>query len=76
MGVVAPVAQLAQFEATSSAGGLVMDHWALLMMKDPEGEPQLSQATPLSSIRWRKHHARSPETYMLAHYRYCSCAAD
>jgi hypothetical protein len=33
-----------EFEATSSAGGLVMDDWALLMIKDPE--PQSLQATP------------------------------
>jgi hypothetical protein len=51
-----------------------MDDWALLMMKDPE--PQLSQATPLPTISRPKHHARSPETYMAADYRYCSCAAD
>ena len=51
-----------------------MDHWALLMMKDPE--PQLLQATPLPSISRRRHHARSPETYTLAYYWYCSCSAD
>ena len=52
-----------------------MDHWALLMMKDPE--PQLLQETPLPSITRRRHPARSPETYMLADYCwYCSCAAD
>src|SRR5215217_5433258 len=60
---MALVPQLPHFEATSSAGGLVMDHWALLMMKDPE--LQLLQETPLPSITRRKHHARSPETYML-----------
>jgi hypothetical protein len=65
-GIVTPVPQLAQVEATSSAGGLVMDHWALLMMKDPE--PQSLQAAPLPSISRRRHHARSPETYMLADY--------
>src|SRR5215207_7346347 len=52
-----------------------MDHWALLMIKDPE-EPQLLQATSLSSISWRTHHACSPERYMSADYWYCSCAAD
>ena len=65
-GVVTPVPQLPHFEATSSAGGLVMDHWALLMMKDPE--PHSWQATPLPNISRRRHHARSPETYMLADY--------
>jgi hypothetical protein len=40
-----------------------MDHWALLMMKDPE-EPHLFQATSLSSISWHTHHARSQERYM------------
>jgi hypothetical protein len=68
------VPQLAQFEATSSSGELVMDHWALLMMKDLE--PQSLQATPLPIISRRRHHARSPETYMLGDYLYCSCAAD
>src|SRR5215204_188152 len=52
-----------------------MDHWALLMIMDPE-EPQLLQATSLSSISWRTHHACSPEAYMPADYWYCSCAAD
>jgi len=33
-----------EFEATSSAGRLIMDHWALLMIKDLE--PQSLQATP------------------------------
>jgi hypothetical protein len=51
-----------------------MDHWALLMMKVPE--PHSLQATPLPSITRRRHHARSPETYMLAYYLYCSCPAD
>src|SRR5829696_4311284 len=51
-----------------------MDHWALLMIKDPE--PHLLQAIPLPSISWRTHHAHSPETYMPADYLYCSCAAD
>src|SRR5215204_2796305 len=32
---VALVPQLPHFEATSSAGGLVMDHWALSMIYDP-----------------------------------------
>jgi hypothetical protein len=68
------VPQLAQFEATSSVGELVMDHWALLIIKD--SEPHSLQANPLSSITRRRHHARSPETYMLADYWYCSCAAD
>jgi hypothetical protein len=58
---------LAQFEATSSARGLVVDHRALLMMKDPT-EPQLLQATPLPSISRRRHPTLSPETYMLADY--------
>jgi hypothetical protein len=49
-----------------------MDHWALLMMKDPE--PQSLQETPLPIISRRRHHARSPETYMLADYWYSSCA--
>jgi hypothetical protein len=35
-GVVTSVPQLPHFEATSSLGGFVMDHWALLMIKDPE----------------------------------------
>jgi hypothetical protein len=52
----------------------LMDHWALLMMKDPELHSL--QATPLPSISRRRHHARSPETYMLGDYWYCSCAAD
>ena len=52
-----------------------MDHWALLMIKDPE-EPHSLQQTPLPCITRRRHHARSPETYMLADYWYCSCAAD
>jgi hypothetical protein len=53
-----------------------MDHWALLMLKDPES---------------RRTHCRKPlcpvslgadttlvlqQTYMLADYWYCSCAAD
>jgi hypothetical protein len=50
-----------------------MDHWALLMMKDPEKQQSL-QETPLPIISRRGHHARSPETYMLADYWYCSCA--
>ena len=54
--------QSAQIEATSSAGRLVMDHRALLMMKDPE--PQLWHANPLPSISWRRHHACWEETYM------------
>src|SRR5215203_2797027 len=28
------------------------------------------------AVSWRRHHARSPETYMPADYWYCSCAAD
>jgi hypothetical protein len=44
----------------------LMDHWALLMMKDPELHSL--QATPLPSISRRRHHARSPETYMRADY--------
>src|SRR5215212_3868016 len=64
-GIVAPVPQLAQFKSTSSAEGLIMDHWALLMIKDPE-DPHLLQATPFPSISWRTHHACSPETYMPA----------
>ena len=51
-----------------------MDHWALLMMKDPE--PQLLQAVPLPTISQRRYHARYPETYMLADYWYCCCEAD
>ena len=51
-----------------------MDHWALLMMKDPE--PHSLQETPLPIISWRRHHALSPEMYMLAYYWYCSCPAD
>jgi hypothetical protein len=51
-----------------------MDHWALFMMKNPELHSL--QATPLPSISRRRHHARSPETYMRADYWYCSCAAD
>ena len=50
-GVVVPVPQLAQFEATSSVGRLVVDHRAPLMMKDPE--PQSAQANPLTSITRR-----------------------
>src|SRR5215217_9251484 len=52
-----------------------MDHWALSMIKDPEQAHSLQQ-TPLPSITRRRHHVRSPEMYMLADYRYCSCAAD
>ena len=59
--MVAPVPQLAQLEATSSLGGLVVDHRAPLTMKDPT-EPQPSQATPLPSISRRRHPALSPET--------------
>jgi len=51
-----------------------MDHWALLMIKDQE--PQLLQVTSLLSISWRRHPARSPETYIPADYWYCYCAAD
>jgi hypothetical protein len=51
-----------------------MDHWALLMIKDQE--PQLLQVTSLLSISWRRHPARSPETYIPADYWYCCCAAD
>lgn len=58
--VVAPVPQLAQFEATSSAVGLFVDHRTLLMIKDPE--PQLPQANPLPSITRRRQSALSPET--------------
>ena len=65
-GVVAAVPQLAQFEATSGAGGLVVDHRAPLMMKNPE--PQSAQANPLPSITRRTHPALSPETCMLANY--------
>ena len=43
-----------------------MDHWALLMMKHPE--LQILEETPLPSISWRRHHARSPETSMPAGY--------
>lgn len=43
-------------------------------MKDPE--PQLLQAVPLPTISRRRHHARYPETYMLADYWYCCCEAD
>src|SRR5215211_2579298 len=63
------------FEATSSLGGLVIDHWALSMIMDPQQAHSLQQ-TPLPSITRRRHHARSPETYTLADYWYCSCAAD
>jgi hypothetical protein len=65
-GVVTPVPQLPQFEATASAGGLIVDHRTLLMMKDPE--PQLPQANPLPSITWRTHSALSPETCTPADY--------
>jgi hypothetical protein len=65
-GVVAAVPQLARFEATSGAGGLVVDHRAPLMMKDTE--PQSAQANPLPSITRRTHPALSPETCMLADY--------
>jgi hypothetical protein len=65
-GTVALVPQLAQFKPTSSAGGLITDHCALLMMKDPE--PQLWQANSLCNITRRRHHARSPDAYMAAGY--------
>ena len=64
--VVTPVLQLAQFKSTSSAGGLIMGHWAPLMIKDPE--PQLWQANSFCSISWRRPRARCAETYMPAGY--------
>jgi hypothetical protein len=73
---VASVPQLAQFEATSSVGELIVDHRALLMMRDSE-EPQLWQATPLSNINWRTHLLVLQRRICLPqNYRYCSCAAD
>ena len=57
--------QLAQFEATSSSGGPVVDHRAPLMMKAP-AEPQFAQATLLPIIARRKHPAFSPETITAA----------
>jgi hypothetical protein len=65
-GIVVTAPQLAQFKSTSSVGGLVMVHWTPLMIKDPE--PQLWQANSFASISWRRHDARSPETYMPAGY--------
>jgi hypothetical protein len=65
-GVVPPVPQLPQFEATSGAVGLVVDHRTLLMMKDPE--PQFSQANSLPTITRRRHPALSPETCTPADY--------
>jgi hypothetical protein len=52
--------------STSSAGGLILDHWTPLMIKDPE--PHSWQANSLATISWRSHDARSPETYMPAGY--------
>ena len=49
---VAPVPQLAHFEATSSPEGLGMDHWALSMIKESEQAHSLQQ-TPLPSSSWR-----------------------
>jgi hypothetical protein len=69
------VPQLPHFEATSSVGWLIMVHWALSMIKDPEQAHSLQQ-TSLPSITRRRHQACSPEMYMLADYWYCSCAAD
>ena len=43
-----------------------MDHWPPLMIKDPE--PQLWQVNSFANISWRRHHARSPETFMPAGY--------
>jgi hypothetical protein len=43
-----------------------MDHWPPLIIKDPE--PQLWQVNSFASISWRRHHARSPETFMPAGY--------
>jgi hypothetical protein len=43
-----------------------MGHWAPLMIKDPA--PQLWQANSFCSISWRRHHARSPETFIPAGY--------
>jgi hypothetical protein len=43
-----------------------MGHWTPLMIKDPE--PQLWQANSFASISWRRHDARSSETYMPAGY--------
>jgi hypothetical protein len=60
--IVATAPQLAHLKSTSSAGGLLNGHWTPLMIKDPE--PQLWQANSFCSISWRKHDARSPETYM------------
>ena len=65
-GTVAPVPQLAQLMPTSSAGGLVPDHCALLIMKDPE--PQLWQANSLCNITRRRHRDRSPDGYMPSGY--------
>src|SRR5215208_6133209 len=48
---------------------------ALSMIMDPQQAHSLQQ-TPLPSITRRRYHARSPETYALADYWYCSCAAD
>src|SRR5215217_1212187 len=45
------------------------------MIMDPQQAHSLQQ-TPLPSITRRRYHARSPETYALADYWYCSCAAD
>ena len=69
-----PVPQLAQLQATSSVGGLVVEHRAPLTMKDTG--PRLSQANPLPSITRRTHPALSPETRTSSYYRYCPWAAD
>jgi hypothetical protein len=57
---MASVPQLTQLEATSGAGGSVVDHRAPLM-KAPE-EPQPLQAAPLPNVTRRRHPALSPET--------------
>jgi hypothetical protein len=43
-----------------------MGHWTPLMIKDPK--PQLWQANSFCSISWRRHDARSPQTYLAAGY--------
>src|SRR5215217_652158 len=45
------------------------------MIMDPQQAHSLQQ-TPLPSITRRRYHTCSPETYALADYWYCSCAAD
>ena len=64
--IVATAPQLAHLKSTSSAGGLLMGHWTPLMIKDQE--PQLWQANSFATISWRRHDARSPETFMPAGY--------